>query len=110
MTSTYFINFNAAFRHYCNGKLNLPNNGMNFPVFGVGIKFVPRPKPIHFTPDSSRSYDRRIKFNAMSAIAWREVLQEDIKHRAFSASLYVSKQITKFNTVLLGIDGFYYER
>ncbi|MEM8568246.1 MAG: acyloxyacyl hydrolase [Bacteroidota bacterium] len=110
LSENYFFNFNAAFRHYSNGKLNMPNNGMNFPVFGVGIKYIPNPTKVDFIKDTIRYIDRSIKFNVMGAIAWREVLQEDIKHKAFSASLYLSKQITKYNSVLLGIDAFHYDR
>ncbi|MEO0553448.1 MAG: acyloxyacyl hydrolase [Bacteroidota bacterium] len=110
LSDNHFLNLNAAFRHYSNGRLNIPNNGMNFPVFGVGIKYVPNPSKIDFKKDTSTYLDRSIKFNVMVAIAWREVLQEDFKHKALSASIYLSKQITKYNTVLLGVDAFHYDR
>ncbi len=106
----YFLNLNFSFRHYSNGKLNLPNNGMNFPLIGVGVKYIPNPKPIHYVKDTTKYINKRIRFNAMGSISWREVLQEDIKHKAYSASVFVSKQVTKYNTLLLGVDGYYYER
>ncbi|MEM9855746.1 MAG: acyloxyacyl hydrolase [Bacteroidota bacterium] len=109
LTEQYFLNLNAAFRHYSNGKLNMPNNGMNFPMFGIGFKYVPNPSPINFVKDTVKNFERSLKFNLTGATSWREVLQEDTKHRAYSISLYLSKQITKYNTILLGVDGFYYD-
>ncbi|TRX58407.1 hypothetical protein FNH22_13745 [Fulvivirga sp. M361] len=110
LNPNYFLNLNVAFRHYSNGRLNMPNNGMNLPMMGVGLKYIPQPRPINFVKDTSRYIDKSIQVNVMGSIAWREVLQEDIKHKAYSASLYLSKRITKYNTILLGIDGYYYER
>ncbi len=110
LNERYFLNVNFAFRHYSNGKLNIPNNGMNFPIVGIGLKYVPNPKPIRFVRDTSRYINKKVRFNAMGSVSWREVLQEDVKHRAYSVSIYLSKRITKYNTLLLGMDGYYYER
>src|SRR5699024_5628449 len=35
LTEKLFMNVNFAFRHFSNGGLNKPNNGMNFPLLGV---------------------------------------------------------------------------
>lgn len=110
LSEHYFFNINAAFRHYSNGKLNMPNNGMNFPIVGVGLRYVPNPQNIVYYKDSVYQYDNNIKFNAMVSTSWREVWQEDYKHKAYSASLYLSKQITKYNGLLLGVDGFLYDK
>lgn len=82
---------------------------MNFPLVGVGLRYIPNPQKMIFYKDSSYHYDKRIKLNAMVSTSWREVWQEDFKHKAYSASLYLSKQITKYNSILLGVDGFYYD-
>ena len=106
----YFLNLNLAFRHYSNGKLNIPNNGMNFPAVGIGVRYIPHPQHITYEKDTSRYIDRKIHLNMTAATAWREVLREDSKHRAYSASLYLSRQITPYNTILLGVDGFLYDQ
>lgn len=110
LSEHYHFNVNVAFRHYSNGKLNVPNNGMNFPVFGVGLRYTPTPQKIDFVRDTSQSIDPRIHTHIMGATAWREVHREDYKHKAYSASLYFGKQITKYNTLLLGVDGFNYDK
>lgn len=108
LTDQYYFNFNVAFRHYSNGRLNVPNNGMNFPVAGVGVRYVPKPQPIDYLRDTLKHLDPKIRFNIMTGTAWREVLREDYKHRAYSLSAYMSKQITNYNNILAGLDGFLY--
>ncbi|MTI22419.1 hypothetical protein E1176_15410 [Fulvivirga sp. RKSG066] len=110
LNPNYYINFNAAFRHYSNGKLNMPNNGMNFPAIGVGLRYVPNPGNLTFYKDTTTRIDPKLKFNLMASRSWREVWREDFKHTAYSASFYVSKQVTRFNSALLGVDGFWYDR
>ncbi|MBL6447460.1 acyloxyacyl hydrolase [Fulvivirga sp. 29W222] len=108
ISDQYYFNINLAFRHYSNGKLNMPNNGMNFPIAGIGLRYVPNPQKIRFEKDTLKSIDRKWHINIFGGTAWREVLREDTKHKAYSASLYTSRQITKYNTILLGMDGFLY--
>lgn len=108
LSDQYYFNLNLAFRHYSNGKLNMPNNGMNFPVAGIGLRYVPNPQKINFERDTVKTIDKKWHINLMGATAWREVLSEDTKHKAYSSSLYVSRQITRYNTILLGVDGFLY--
>ena len=110
LSDHYHFNVSAAFRHYSNGKLNMPNNGMNFPAVGLGLRYTPKPKKINFVKDSITSFDRKIHFHTAVSKAWREVWQEDYKHNAYSASIYASKSITKYNALLLGVDGFWYDR
>lgn len=106
----YYLNLNAAFRHYSNGKLNIPNNGMNFPITGLGLRYVVHPQNVTYYKDTVSHFDKHIKFNLMVSNSWREVLQEDYKHKANTISLYLSKRFTKFNALLLGVDGFLYDK
>ncbi|ELR72442.1 hypothetical protein C900_01525 [Fulvivirga imtechensis AK7] len=110
LSEQYYFNLNLAFRHYSNGKLNIPNNGMNFPVVGVGLRYVPNPQKIDFKKDTTSAFNKKLLINLMGGTAWREVLREDYKQKAYSASLYLSKQITRYNTLLLGVDGFLYDK
>lgn len=109
LSESYYFNVNLAFRHYSNGRLNIPNNGMNFPVVGVGLRYVPHPERISYYKDTSYSYSTKWNINGMVSTSWREVLQEDHKQKAYSASLYASKRLSKYNAILLGVDGFIYE-
>lgn len=109
LSEQYYFNLNAAFRHYSNGKLNMPNNGMNFPAIGVGLRYIPKPREINYFKDSLNTFDKKIHINVAFSKAWREVWREDYKHHAYSTSIYASKGITKFNSILLGVDGFLYD-
>ncbi|GAA0892157.1 hypothetical protein GCM10009122_18360 [Fulvivirga kasyanovii] len=108
LTDQYYFNINLAFRHYSNGKLNMPNNGMNFPIAGIGLRYVPNPQKIKFEKDTTKTIDKKWHVNLFGGTAWREVLTEDTKHKAYSISLYASRQLTRYNTILLGVDGFDY--
>jgi hypothetical protein len=110
LNDRYFFNVNLAFRHYSNGKLNMPNNGMNYPIIGIGIRFSPKPQTIANVDSETPIIDKKIHFNVRSSMSWREVWQEDIKHKAYTLSLYASKQISKYNRFLLGVDGFKYDQ
>lgn len=110
LSQSYYFNINAAFRHYSNGKLNMPNNGMNYPIVGVGVRYVPHPEKLTYYKNPFPEFDRRTHFNVMFSTSWREVLQEDTKHKAYSISAYLSKRVSKFNSLLLGLDGFSYEK
>lgn len=101
------LNLNVAFRHFSNGRMNMPNNGMNFPVAGVGVEYSPKGTP-PFQKADEEEYDNKIRFNLLGATAWREVHYEDYKHKAYSLSAYISKRVTWYNGLLLGVDGFYY--
>lgn len=110
LSEQYYFNVNFAFRHFSNGKLNIPNNGMNFPIVGVGLRYVPNPTKISFIKDTLRAIDKKIHFNLMGSASWREVLREDYKQKAYSMSFYLSRQLTRYNTLLIGVDGFLYDK
>lgn len=101
------LNLNFAFRHFSNGRMNMPNNGMNFPVAGIGLEYAPDKIPSYNEADEEE-YDDKISFNIFMATAWREVHYEDYKHKAYSLSAYFSKRLTWYNAVNVGIDGFFY--
>jgi hypothetical protein len=101
------LNINFAFRHFSNGRMNMPNNGMNFPVAGVGLEYSPKDMP-PFQKADEEEYNDDIHFNLFGATAWREVHYEDYKHKAYTLSAYFSKRVTWYNAILVGADAFSY--
>ena len=101
------MNVNFAFRHFSNGRSNMPNNGMNFPAIGIGLEHY-LGEEASFEKPEMEEFDKRIRFNIYGATAWREVLAEDQKHKAYTLSAFLSKRLTWYNAVLVGVDGFYY--
>lgn len=110
LNEKWFFNANLAFRHYSNGKLNMPNNGMNYPMIGFGVRYVPHPKPMPEKQDIQIDYSRKIRIAARGAISWREVWQEDVKHKAYSFAVYAGKQVSKYNRILVGLDATKYDQ
>lgn len=110
LNENWFFNVNFAFRHYSNGKLNIPNNGMNYPIVGFGVRYMPNPRPILEKPDLEINYSKRIRVSARAAISWREVWQEDVKHKAYSYSIYAGKQVSRYNRILVGLDATKYDQ
>ncbi len=110
LSDNYFFNINLAFRHYSNGRLNMPNNGMNYPIVGVGIRYLPRQVNIKTGQHDSRQLDNEVRYTVRGSISWREVWEVDEKQKAYSLSLYASKQVSRFNRILVGIDGFRYDQ
>ncbi|MFT2009552.1 acyloxyacyl hydrolase [Pontibacter sp. 13R65] len=103
-----FLNTHLAFRHFSNGGLNKPNNGMNFPLVGLGLRYQPREVRLLPASDSLSVYpDRRLRLNLKLAMGRREVLYEDVKTTVRSVSLYASKQVSRTNSILLGADAFH---
>jgi hypothetical protein len=110
LNENWFFNVNLAFRHYSNGRLNMPNNGMNYPMVGFGVRYVPYPRPALEKPDMKINYSKRIRLVARAAVAWREVWQEDVKHKAYSLAFYASKQVSRYNRILVGLDATKYDQ
>lgn len=101
-----FLNVNLAFRHFSNGGLNKPNNGMNFPLLGMGLRYQPRKAYPKATPDvvNASATDKRFHLNLRLVTGVKEVLLIDTKHAVYSISLYASKRLTQTNSFLIGMD------
>ncbi|GHA80599.1 acyloxyacyl hydrolase [Pontibacter akesuensis] len=102
------LNLNFAFRHFSNGALNKPNNGMNFPLLGVGLRYQPR--EVELLPEagiSEADFEKRIRLNLRVTAGVKEVLYIDEKHPIYNVSLYASKQLTQTSSLLVGADGFH---
>lgn len=104
-----FLNFHLAFRHFSNGGLNKPNNGMNFPLLGAGIRYQPNKVNKITGPlqgeDKDTGIDRNIRFNLKAAFGQKEVLLIDEKHPVYSLVFYASKRLSPVSGVMVGVDG-----
>ncbi|WP_161887885.1 acyloxyacyl hydrolase [Pontibacter russatus] len=103
-----YMNVNFAFRHFSNGGWDKPNNGMNFPLLGLGLRYqkraaVRRMPAEGLPPETDRSTHLNLRFGA----GVKEVLLIDTKHPVYNLSVYGSRKLTRTNTLLLGADGFY---
>lgn len=103
-----FMNVNLAFRHFSNGGLNKPNNGMNFPLLGMGVRYQARQVKLVARPDSvEATIDKRIRPNIRFSAGIKEVLLIDEKHPVYNLSAYASKRISRRSSLLVGADAFH---
>ncbi|AHM62848.1 secreted protein [Flammeovirgaceae bacterium 311] len=100
-----FMNVNFAFRHFSNGGLNQPNNGMNFPLVGLGVRYQPRePRPVKAVDSVFTPAQKGIHLNLRLGMGVKEVLRIDSKHPVYNLSVYASKKISQTNAFLVGLD------
>lgn len=100
-----FLNVNLAFRHFSNGGLNKPNNGMNFPLVGLGVRYQPHTEQFPEHQEIPRStIDKGIKYNLKLATGRKEVLLIDEKHHVYSIVFYAGKKISPFSGIIIGAD------
>lgn len=103
-----YMNINLAFRHFSNGGLNKPNNGMNFPMLGVGLRYQSRQvEPLQAVDSAAAAIDKRVRFNVRVGAGVKEVLRIDEKHPVYNVSAYASKRISSTSSLLLGADAFH---
>ncbi len=108
LSDKLFLNTHLSFRHFSNGGLNKPNNGMNFPLVGLGVRYQPREvKLLPHTDSTTSAPDKRIRLNLKLAMGRREVLYEDVKTTVHSISLYASKRVSQTNSLLFGADALH---
>jgi hypothetical protein len=96
-----------SFRHFSNATLGIPNNGMNFPLLGVGVTYFPKSYKPPLKQNYLKDKDTRIHYNISSGLALKKVLQVDKRHRIYAISFYADRKLTKYNSINLGLDAFY---
>ena len=110
LNQNFVLGWRLGFRHYSNGSMRMPNNGLNFLVTGLNLKYQlsanPLPKKVATTPDSINRKAWHI--HALIAIAAKESAVESQQLPAFTTSLYLSKRTSFYNSVMVGFDGFKY--
>lgn len=50
LDDNFIVSVTANFNHISNGGMNKPNRGMNFPTFGLGLSYIPKPQPLPDRP------------------------------------------------------------
>lgn len=109
LSEHYYFNVNVAFRHFSNGRFDMPNNGMNFPIVGVGVRYLPHPVPADPVALPLSPIDTQWHFNLRGSVSWRQVWEMDEPQKAYAVSVYTSRQVSRYNAILLGVDAFRYD-
>jgi hypothetical protein len=99
-----------SFRHFSNGAVRVRNFGINMLYYGAGIIWTPFPREIIRTKDSTHLLKKRVRVNIEFGGNKKAVNVGDyFRYTILSAGIYVSKRVSKINTLLVGIDLYYDE-
>lgn len=98
--------------HFSNGHYQLPNIGMNIPAATLGIKFLPKGKPV-FINKRIEDYEKKIRLNVRFGTGWHEFGHATYpvggpKYPVYMATVYGSKRITAVNSLQSGLFINYY--
>ena len=107
-SKSWSLNSDLAFRHISNGRIKIPNNGLNAPMLGVGCKYTPAVTIRHVKRDTSFVSHRKLRFHILFSRGWKNVMGYDpTLNHVNLLSFYVSRRLSPVNSVLLGFDGWY---
>lgn len=102
----------ACIYHSSNAHTALPNVGLNVPLIGIGIRYLPRDEPAIVKRDSAFKFDKKIHFNARLGLGINEQGSSTAptngpKYPIYITSLFITKNITPVNKLQAGIEGWY---
>lgn len=107
LSEKVILNASFSFKHFSNATSGIPNNGMNFPLLGIGLTYLPNRPAVNYIKDTLKTFDKKGHFSFSSGLAIKKVLKIDDRHRIYTASFYYDKPITKYNSIMVGLDAFY---
>ncbi|MGK7397876.1 MAG: acyloxyacyl hydrolase [Candidatus Cyclobacteriaceae bacterium M3_2C_046] len=108
LTDKTWLSTGLAFRHVSNGRLKIPNNGLNAPMVGFGLRYVPQGAYRFIKRDSAMDYDKKVHLHLAYARGWKNVMGYDpVLNHVNLLSVYLSRKISPINALLLGLDGYY---
>ena len=102
------INADLAFRHISNGRVKIPNNGLNAPMIGIGLKYTPDVTQKSIYTDTSFVSHRKTRFHLLFSRGWKNVMGYDpTLNHVNLLSVYMSHRLSLINSILVGMDGWY---
>jgi hypothetical protein len=110
--STYIsVQATYTFRHFSNGAVHLPNPGTNFMLWGAGLTWnLKGYKPPKWEKDSIITFDKKIHINIEIGANKKGIQKGDIyKYGIYSAGFYISRRVSRINSLLIGLDAYYDE-
>lgn len=105
----YQLNISAAFTHYSNGALNLPNLGVNFPTLNCGIRYNINPERHGFRKDTAFNQNKRHYFYFMGALGLKASGNSEFErsdYLTYATSIQYGNKIGKISKLLVSFDAF----
>ena len=106
----------ASFTHFSNGKVQMPNLGINVPAYGLALKYYPKKTSVatvadfEKTVESKRSFlDKKNRLTLKLGHGFNEALQSNgAKYSVFVGEIYASRRMNLKWRILLGAEANYY--
>gem|GEM_PF-866651 len=100
------MNGSVSFNHFSNAHLNLPNTGINYPMLGVGVAYLPKNQsPL---PDTHQYVKRKGRWALSLAGSIKEnTSKRDVKHPIGVLRVERIMGISGKSEVGIGIDAMY---
>jgi hypothetical protein len=98
--------------HASNSHFQLPNVGMNMPVFSAGVRFKLQEQKAGETDTTHLTVNKRVQFNVRMALGVNEQGSSTApvngpKYPIYLSSVYLSKMVSPVNKVTGGIEVWY---
>lgn len=108
LNNSFSFQTQISFRHISNGRIKIPNNGMNVPLLGIGVNYHPHDKePVKIKKEIPK-VDKKLHYQLSFARGWKNVMGYDpTKNPVNLLSFYISKNISPINAFTIGLDGWY---
>ena len=105
----FTIHANGTFRHFSNGAVRLPNVGLNDAMWGIGVTYQYTPTKLNPTIDTVKE-KKRIRVNLEVGTNHKSInYGENFAYRFYVVSMYASYKVSKINSIVVGMDGYYDE-
>ena len=106
----------ASFTHFSNGKVQMPNLGINVPAYGLALKYYPKKTSVvtandfEKTVENKRSFlDKKNRLTLKLGHGFNEALQSNgAKYSVFVGEIYASRRMNLKWRLLLGMEANYY--
>ncbi|WP_176955953.1 acyloxyacyl hydrolase [Catalinimonas alkaloidigena] len=94
-----------AFRHFSNGAMRNPNNGMNYPLVGVGVRYQPHGALVPIRPEPPTTpVEKTWHLHLAGAIAWKQVTFGTPRKAVYQGNLMLMHRLGRYASLTLGTD------
>ncbi|MDX2196286.1 MAG: acyloxyacyl hydrolase [Cytophagales bacterium] len=110
ITDAWSIQAKFTFRHFSNGSIGIPNNGLNFINIGFGASYtISQNTPVTYLTKSD-TLPKKYNMNVEIAMGYKAIKEAEVaKYLILNPSIYVSRYISHISNLMIGADLLYDE-
>lgn len=100
------INASAGFVHFSNAHINLPNMGINYPLLGFGVTYLPQPPKIEADTSTQEKLKGKWSVSLMGSMKENDV-ERDVKHPIGVFRFERILGLSKKSQMSIGVDAMF---